>query len=207
MDLTLYNYLQLIKQIKTGTNANLAADGGFLVDEDISPSLQVLTYTSTTVTGSTSTLVGATVINGVAEAPAVIPSTGSLQLGPFHIPRGYDQTSDTLQWRFLGVAAGSVTEPVAAWLTVYAGGNSTSPAVTTAVQNATTTFSAGLYTPFAVNTSGNGLVQDDVVYLSLSTSTAPITLYGGAKVYANCQVAWDEYGTEKVGTSTQQIRG
>jgi len=207
MNYTIYNFLQLIKQLKTGSNANQAADGGFLTDVDITPELTVTTFTSTAVTGSTSTVVGSTLINGVATSQATIPSTGSLALGPFHIERNYDQASDQLQWRFLGVTAGNVTEPVAAWLTVYAGGNSTSPAVTSAVQNATTTFSTGLYTAFAVDTSGNGLVQDDAVILNLSTSTAPITLYGGAKVYATTLVAWDEYGTELVGTSTQEIRG
>jgi hypothetical protein len=192
MTLNEYNYLYGIKQIITGGNVSSAADGGFLEDQDISFELRGFS------TGATSTVV---------MYNTVIPSTGTIVYGPFHIPRSYDQTSDTLQFRFLGTVGANITEPVAAWLNIYAPGVSTSPANTTVAQNATVTLSTGYYNVFAVSVSGNGLAQDDVIYLNLSTSTVPITVIGGAMVFDSCQVAWDMYGNEFVGTSTQEIRG
>lgn len=206
MNLSQDNYLYAIKQIITGQNTSSgAADGGFLVDEDISKNLQVISTAVTLGTGALSTTVisASTVITN-----PVIPSTGSIQFGPFHIGRDYDQASDTCQFRFTGsVAAGAVTEPIAAWLNVYAPGAVPSSSTATAVQTATCTLVSTTYNAFAVSVSGNSLAQDDIIYLNLSTSTAPITVLGGALVYASCQVAWDLFGSELVGTSSQEIRG
>ena len=181
---------------------NCAADGGYLRDQDISYSMRTL---SGVTTGTAST--GGVLPVTVSLADAIIPSTGSLELGPYHINRDYDQTSDVLQFRFTGYTATSTTEQISAWLQIWVPGSSTLPTSTTAPQNSSTTFPASTLDAFAVSVSGNGLAQDDIVYLFLSTATNPITLKGGALVYAATQVAWDMYGVELVGNSSQQIRG
>lgn len=218
MNLNLFNYLEELKQIITGSGVgpsgagvgvapstqggNCAADGGYLRDQDISYSMRTL---SGVTTGVAST--GGVLPVTVTLANAVIPSTGSLILGPYHINRDYDQTSDVLQFRFTGSITGATeaNAAISAWLLPYTPGLSTETATTP--QNSSTVFSTSFLTAFSVSLSGNGLAQDDIIYLYLSTASEPITLYGGALVYAATQVAWDMYGVELVGTSSQQIRG
>jgi hypothetical protein len=203
MNLTLYNFLTEIKELVTGTNVGPSPGGGYLTDVDYSALFTPATASTVIAGFGTSTSTVATTLTPTAS---VIPSSGSLSVGPFYVPRDYDVTSDLLQFRFTGATNATVTEPIAAWMTsLRAPGSST--ASTTAVQNATTSFTSGFYTAFAVTASGNGLAQGDCFYINLSTSTVPITVYGAVETYLSCLVAWDTYGNEKVGTSTQRIRG
>lgn len=181
MNLNLYNYLQFVKQTVPGTNANGAADGGYLVDNDFS-SLLLLATAST------------------------IVSTGGHTIGSFKIPRDYDQASDTLQFRFLGSTATTGSTNMVAWLSnLSIPGRST--VSTTANHSTVQTFTNQIFTAYSVDLSGEQLTQDDVFTLNVSTgSGAAITNVGVAMVYASCQVAYDQYGSEQVGLSTQLIR-
>jgi hypothetical protein len=191
------NYLENIKQIVTGSQLNGSADGGYLRDKDITFQLRGL---STGPIGSTST-----VGTNIVSYNTVIPPPGSsIQYGPFQIPRSYDQTSDILQFRLLGSTATAVTELVLASLAIYSPGAST--ASTTATVGTSFTFPANTFTAFSIPASGYGLAQDDAVYLNLQSSTTSITVFSGAMVWADCTVAWDQYGSEFVGPSTQEIR-
>ena len=193
MNLTLFNFLQEIKQIITGTAANTSADGGFLVDVDISKILQQLS-TSSTVSGPVTTY------------NAIIPSTGSLSVGPFSIGRDYDQASDILQFRFTGSTSATSTDTVTSWLTSVTVPGSSSQS-TLSAQVVSTAFVANYWNNFGISQAGNGLAQGDVFFLNLSTNNSPITVAGGTLTYASCLVAYDMYGNELVGTSTQEIRG
>jgi hypothetical protein len=178
------NFIQNVKQIITGSNLNLAGDGGYLADEDYSSQFAV----------------------------PILCSTGISTFGPFNISRDYDQTSDQLQFRFLGSTAGTgiSTITIYAKLLVYSTGGTS---YTSPVQVTSTTFNNGVWNSFAVAFQGLGLVYPDTMYVTISTAGGNIQVATAQKTYSSCLVAWQDTSptnavaiTELVGTSTQQIR-
>lgn len=180
-------FLYGVKQIVTGTNDNQAADGGFLVDVDYSIAL-------------------------ASTAASTIVSTASTAGPIIKISRDYDQASDQFQFRFIGSTAFTGNLVLWSWLTnIRTPGAST--VTSTTPQSTVQTFVNGVYTAYSVSLSKNGLAQDDVVNINFSTSAATgfgnpaaITNFGVCETYASCLVAYDMYGTELIGQSTQQIR-
>jgi hypothetical protein len=181
-------FLYGVKQLVTGSNASAAADGGFLQDFDYTQEL-------------------------LSTAASTFGSTGQFAGNTFKIGRDYDQASDQLQFRLLGSTAFTGTEVIWVWLTnVRTPGASTVSSTTP--QSTLQAFSTGIYTAYSVSASGNGLAQDDVITVNFSTSPAtgqanpPLIInFGMCATYASCLVAYDMYGVEFVGTSTQEIRG
>lgn len=186
MNLSCSNFLYAIKQLVVGGDPPTtlqAADGGFLRDIDI-----------TRATGG----IGASTISSTA-----------IVVGPFIVPRDYDETYDTLQLHLLGStnATGS-TLIVAALTTVAKPGSSTTvslgPTSTRVDFSSTST-----YTPFTISLSGLGLKRDTVYNISTLTpgSSHIFPVRGGNLTYASDLVAYDGTGREQVGTTQQMVRG
>ena len=197
-----WNFLQWVKQIVPGSNANGAADGGFLVDVDITKAMYSTTATYASTTLSTGTV---TVAQSI---PTIGSTTGTAaSYGPFKITRDYDQTSDNLQFRLLGSTVSTSTITLVSWLSNVAvpGASTLSTYNTQSTQYA---FTGSTFIAFTLNQSGNSMAQDDVYTFNVSTTGGLIvTVVGGAIVYSSDLVAWDQYGSEMIGTaSTQLIR-
>jgi hypothetical protein len=209
------NYLREVKQTTTGSNQGTNCDGGFLVDFDVSDRFLVTTAVlsgSTGAYGSNSTSPLATGVVTLLSSTASFVSTGASTFGPFFIPRDYDQTSDNLQFRFLGSTAGTGQSTIALIGTIQVYSTGGSAAYTSPVSIASTTFNNGVWNSFGIAFNGNGLQYTDAYYLTLSTAGGNTQIAAASEVYPSCQVAWADYNntqnvvTENVGTTIQQIR-
>jgi len=189
------NFLGLVKQIVTGTNAGQSADGGFLVDNDIT-----------------------------VRFPSTLTSTTTSTFGPFFVSRDYDANSDNLMLRLIcsTSTAGNPTITAVANLTIWTvGSTSTSSTIN---QSTSTAFTTSTITNFGVELSGNGLGYNDAVTVNISTNGGNLGIIAAAETYSSVLVAFQDYGapstillnglaigpntvnTEFLGSSSYEIR-
>ena len=210
------NFLTQVKQIITGSNLGQAADGGYLVDFDVTSVFNSFVLSgSTGAYGANSTSPLSTGV--ITPTLPTLISTAASTFGPFWVPRNYDQTSDQLMFRILGSTSttGNPSVTISGALTIYAPGQSTSS--TTTVQTNVQTFTSATFQNFGLDFSGNGLQYGDAFKLTLSTSGPSIPVLGVAETYSSVLVAWQDYNgnalltggtvaTETVNGSTYEIR-
>jgi hypothetical protein len=160
----------------------IAPDGGFFRDVDIS---------------------------AIAGTPAGSTfSSTAKTIGPFMIPRDYDEERDVLQLRLLGSTnVTSTLNIVTSAVTAAVVGASTTATQGTTSTNVT--FSASsTYNGFILNLSGLGFKRDTIFKIStvIPASEGVVDLVGGCLVYASDLVAYSQ-NAELVGSTYQRIRG
>lgn len=184
------NFLGMIKNLVTGggigayatnsTNGGVLADGGFKVDAVFPPAAFALTT-------------GVTLVNHALQWAH--GSTNSAASTTLLISRDYDQESDYFNLRFLAskAGAGSDTPSFVVNASTFYPGSSTATVMT---QSSSTSTTIGVGTTVEeFNFSGNGLIRDSLVLVTVkatgnASAGQEVNLYAFEEVYASCLVAF-----------------